>query len=245
MPERTTEAIVLRRSDSGESDRRVTLLTDELGKLDVIARGARKAGSRLAGSTEPLSRIRATLVAGQHRWFLTQVEPVTAYPGIRKDLERIEAAAALLELARESVPYESPAEGVYAAVDEGLAALAKADDWRPALVWGLLRLLEVEGQAASWCRDVESGNPPPTNPAWVSPSAGGLVDAETQDGFLVRVEALIGLDRTAELDQAPVFIKHVDDCLDALLRFWRAVLDARLPACETLARGLRVGSDLG
>jgi DNA repair protein RecO len=221
------------------------LLTDQIGKVDVIAKGARKAGSRLAASTEPITRIRATLAAGQHRWFLTQVEPVTSYPRIRESLDRIEAAAALLEIARESLPYESPAEEVFQALDAGLSVLSNAEDWRPALTWALLRLMDVEGQAASWSRDVETGLPAGSNPGWVSPSAGGLVVAQTGDAYPVSVEALIGLDRTSELASPPAFLKRSAECLDALLRFWLCTLDARLPACEALARGLRAEADLG
>lgn len=46
-----TQAIVLRRTNYGESDRILNLLTPE-GKVSVIARGVRKEKSRLAGSIE-------------------------------------------------------------------------------------------------------------------------------------------------------------------------------------------------
>ncbi|MBI1755525.1 MAG: recombination protein O N-terminal domain-containing protein, partial [Fimbriimonas ginsengisoli] len=40
MSERTVTAIVLRRRDSGESDRRLILFTPEEGKIEAIAKGA-------------------------------------------------------------------------------------------------------------------------------------------------------------------------------------------------------------
>ena len=49
-----THAIVLRRTNYGESDRILSLLTPE-GKIAVLARGVRKEKSRLAGGIELFS----------------------------------------------------------------------------------------------------------------------------------------------------------------------------------------------
>ena len=54
MPTYLTEGVVLRRVDYGEADRILTVLTREHGKIGVIARGVRKAGSRLAGAYRPV-----------------------------------------------------------------------------------------------------------------------------------------------------------------------------------------------
>ena len=43
-----TDGVILRRVDYGESDRVLTVLTRDHGKLGVIARGVRKPGSRMA-----------------------------------------------------------------------------------------------------------------------------------------------------------------------------------------------------
>lgn len=47
-----TEAIILRRTNYGEADRILTLLTSEKGKLSAIAKGVRKPKSKLAGGLE-------------------------------------------------------------------------------------------------------------------------------------------------------------------------------------------------
>ena len=61
----TVEAIVLRRRDSGESDRRLTIFSRELGKIDVVAKGAKKPTSRLRGVSEPLNVGRFTYASGK------------------------------------------------------------------------------------------------------------------------------------------------------------------------------------
>ena len=52
MPSYNVSAVVLHRVVSGEADRILTLYTREQGKISAIAKGARKAGSRLSGATE-------------------------------------------------------------------------------------------------------------------------------------------------------------------------------------------------
>ena len=51
MKSKKVLAIVLRRTDFGEADRIVNLLTSE-GKISAIARGARRQKSKLAGGIE-------------------------------------------------------------------------------------------------------------------------------------------------------------------------------------------------
>ena len=52
MPTYQADAIVLRRLDYGETDRIVTLLTREYGKLGAIAKGARKGKSKVGAALD-------------------------------------------------------------------------------------------------------------------------------------------------------------------------------------------------
>ena len=55
---RSSRAIVLRWRSYGESDKIATLLTEDLGKLTGIAKGAKNSRRRFANSLEPLARVR-------------------------------------------------------------------------------------------------------------------------------------------------------------------------------------------
>ncbi len=239
----TARAIVLRRSDSGESDRRIVVLTAESGKLDLVAKGARKAGSRLAGSSEPLVQAVFTWAAGRHRRFVTQVQPVTSYPGLRKDFSRLSAALALVELVDVSLPYESPAPEVLTVLETGLGALAGPGPWEAALAWTLATLLEAEGIHPEWTTCAVSGQPLAENPAWVSPRAGGYVRAELAAPFPdrtpVTAETLIALRRLGEIQSPPPALRGASECLETLFQFWRATLERPLSALEAVLRELR------
>ena len=239
--EATSEAVVLRRTGSGEADRRLTLFTEPFGKLDVVAKGAKKPGSRLAGSSEPLVRAVFTWAEGRVRRFVTQVQPITSYPRLRADYDKTASALSLLELFAVSTPFESPLVGLYSILVTSLEAMEESDDALPALVWGQSRLLDAEGVHPDWTAYVDTGGPLLDNPTWVSPSVGGPVSTAQAylhaDGFPASAEVLIALKKVAEREAPPVRLRHSQECLSVLFRFWRHVLGERLPATESLIRG--------
>ena len=55
MKQLQTEGIVLSRTDYGEADRIINILTPEQGKIALMARGVRKPKSKLAGGIELFS----------------------------------------------------------------------------------------------------------------------------------------------------------------------------------------------
>src|SRR5919198_573684 len=82
----TTEAIILRRVDFGEADRILTIMTPEMGKLRVIAKGARKITSRKAGHVELFTRVRLLLARGRNFDIVSQAETIEPYRPVRDDL---------------------------------------------------------------------------------------------------------------------------------------------------------------
>lgn len=101
-PELRAEAIVLGVIDYGDSDRVVTLLTRERGKLPAFAAGARKSKRRFAGALEPFTRLGVRLSEGKGElFFLSSCEVLSAHAGLREDLARIGHAGYAAELSRE------------------------------------------------------------------------------------------------------------------------------------------------
>ena len=65
MNQLTTQGIVLRRTDFGEADRILTVLTPANGKLSLMARGARRSKSKLAGGIELFSTSDLVYIQGK------------------------------------------------------------------------------------------------------------------------------------------------------------------------------------
>lgn len=93
-----TRGLVLRRRDYSDADRILTVFTPRLGKLQLIAKGARKTKSRKAGHVELFTH--AMLQVAQARtWdIITEAETVESFRGIRRDLDAIARAGYVCEL---------------------------------------------------------------------------------------------------------------------------------------------------
>lgn len=65
MNQLVTTAIILHRTDYGEADRILSLLTPEYGKLALIAKGVRRVKSKLAGGIELFSVSEITFIKGR------------------------------------------------------------------------------------------------------------------------------------------------------------------------------------
>lgn len=86
------KAIVLRRTNYGEADRVLQLLTSK-GKMSVIAKGVRREKSRLAGGIELLSICEVVIVSGKGDLaVLTSSRLVKFYRHIMDDYDKLQFA---------------------------------------------------------------------------------------------------------------------------------------------------------
>jgi DNA repair protein RecO (recombination protein O) len=103
-----TEAIVLRLTDYGEADRIVSLFTLEQGKLQGIARGAKRSRKRFGGALEPFAHLKLQVQHGSGLATLLSADIVGVFTGIRGDLGKIGTAAYACELVDRLTPDEDP-----------------------------------------------------------------------------------------------------------------------------------------
>ena len=91
MKMRRTKAIVIRRTNYQEADRILQLLTPEYGVISVIARGARREKSKLAGGIELFARCEVTIGDGKGSLgILTSSRLEQFYGNILHDYERLQ-----------------------------------------------------------------------------------------------------------------------------------------------------------
>lgn len=99
-----SEAIVLAAMDYGESDRIVTLLGRECGKVRVIARHGKTSRKRFSGALEVFARLQVRLVLKEGLSSLRGADIITVFPGIRRDLARIAHAGYACEVIDRLLP---------------------------------------------------------------------------------------------------------------------------------------------
>ena len=94
----TTQALVLREVQYKESDKILTVLTREAGKVTVKARGCRRKGSRMAAACQLLAYSEMTLYE-KGRWtMLDAADTIELFDGLRQDLTALSLAAYFAEL---------------------------------------------------------------------------------------------------------------------------------------------------
>lgn len=81
-----TSALILKRRDFGEADRLLTVLSPTHGKLDVIAKGARKPISTKTGHVELFTSADMLISKGRDLDIMTQVEMTNPFLHLREDL---------------------------------------------------------------------------------------------------------------------------------------------------------------
>ena len=113
MPAYSTTAVVLRRLNYGETDKILTLFSPDKGRFSAIAKGARKAISRLSGATEVLTVTRFGLASGKSLEIVTQCEVQDAFSSLRTDLNRLAHGLYLADLLDHSVEDHAPNPALY------------------------------------------------------------------------------------------------------------------------------------
>ena len=81
-----TKALVLRETAYKESDKMLTLLTQEAGKLSASARGCRRKGSALAAGCQLLAWSDMVLYEYRGRWTVQEAAVEREFRGVREDL---------------------------------------------------------------------------------------------------------------------------------------------------------------
>jgi len=96
-----TQALCLRKSDFGESDLVVHLLTPRTGRITAIAKGARRSTRRFPGTLDFFNVLRVEIATVRRAGPMARLEHarlVHAFAGLRTDPARFALASYLLEL---------------------------------------------------------------------------------------------------------------------------------------------------
>lgn len=89
---RLVQGLVLRRQPYREHDLVIGLFSREEGYLELIARGARKAGSKLAGHLEPFTLSEVMVIGGRNKDYAASAINSRAFLDIKTDLVKLELA---------------------------------------------------------------------------------------------------------------------------------------------------------
>jgi DNA repair protein RecO len=151
-----TTAIILSRTDYGEADRIITLLTPDYGKLTLLARGVRRVKSKLAGGIELFSVSEITFIKGRGEvGTLVSTRLVQHYDRIVSDLDRTMLGYELIKKMHRATEDE-PETAYFTLMRQTFEALNDlAADSRLVQLWFLMQLLQLDGYAPNLETDTD------------------------------------------------------------------------------------------
>ncbi|MBI2858864.1 MAG: DNA repair protein RecO [Chloroflexi bacterium] len=173
-----TEAVVLRRIESGEADRIITLFTPEHGKVKAIARGVRKPKSKLAGTVEMFTHCSLQISRGHGLDVIGQGEAIHPFLPLKTDLNRSSCAFYLVDLVNRFTEERQENAQLFGLLVSKLVELCDAAATEIVIRHFEVDLLQLMGYRPNLrhCVDCNSIIEPKTNA--FSPAGGGLICPE-------------------------------------------------------------------
>ena len=242
------EAIVTHRSDWGEADRLLTVLSRERGKLRLNAKGARKVGSRKSGHVELFVRSSMLIAKGRGDIdIVSQVETIDAYRGLREDLTRSTYAHYAVELIDPFAEEGSEQPELFSLLAETLKWIETTDNLPLTARYFELQLLTLAGFQPQVFFCAGQGEPlqaiaPDEFYGWSPASGGALCPAHAQersDSSRLSLNALKVLRHTLRTDYANFTALTVRDAVlseveQVMLRYIQYVLERKVRSVEFL-----------
>lgn len=149
-----TLAYVLRRTNYGEADRILNIITPG-GKMSAIAKGVRKEKSKLAGGIEMFSLVELNIHSGKSDlWTITSAKMLKYYSNLLVDLEKMELMAMILK--KISVAAEnSENEEYFKIVDQTMKALDRGVFNEITEAWFYLNFAKAMGEQVNLFFDLD------------------------------------------------------------------------------------------
>ena len=118
-----TKGIVLRATATKEVDYILSILTDPLGRIAVVACGARRKGSRIAAGSELLAFSELVLYQRGNWYYLDEASTITLFDGIRQDIELLSLASYFAEMTECVTAEDEPVPEILSLLLNSLYAL--------------------------------------------------------------------------------------------------------------------------
>lgn len=156
MKQLLTKGIVLSRTDFGEADRIITVLTPDQGKLRLMAKGVRRVKSKLAGGIELFSISDITYLPGRGDiGTLVSTRLDMHYGNIIKDIDRVQLGYELIKQLNKATE-DNPEEDYFHLLNESFEGLNNQNiDLELIKIWFQAQLLKLSGHTPNLQTDTE------------------------------------------------------------------------------------------
>src|SRR5258706_5045924 len=120
--------IVIRSVDSGEADKFISIISENHGLGNFVARGARRISSKKAPNLDLFNLVKFQAGRGESPHFLNQAESVAYYPGLKSDYAKVGLSLTIAEILAHTLPGDVEDREIFLSFKNFLEAVEKAPD---------------------------------------------------------------------------------------------------------------------
>lgn len=106
----TVTGVIIRDIQLGDNDKIITVLTREIGLIEVTCKGAMKITSKASSAIGLFMFSKLCVNMSKNRYYLNSAEPINTFYNIRLDVEKFALASYFAEIIRYSVLFEQPCD---------------------------------------------------------------------------------------------------------------------------------------
>jgi DNA repair protein RecO (recombination protein O) len=141
-----TQALILKRRDFGEADRLLTVLTPQHGRINALAKGARRPISKQTGHVEAFTLVDMLVSRGRDLFIITQAEVVNPFINLRDDLHKSAYANYIAELTTSfTFEEDTHTQRIFDLLHNTLDRINQGDEPRLAVRYFELQVLDDAG----------------------------------------------------------------------------------------------------
>lgn len=147
MPLIKTSGIILNNYPLGEQDRMVEIFSEDFGRIQGVAKGARSFKNRFGGSLEPFTHCKFNLFKKRNGGFyrIESADIVGSFKNIREDLSLLLFTSSMVDTLRKLTPLEDPGRGIFTLLHKSLEKIAAGGQPDKVLSCYQTRLLYISG----------------------------------------------------------------------------------------------------
>lgn len=119
----TVEGVILKIADLGESDRFITLLTSDRGKITCIGKNLRTLKSRRNTQLELMSRIQAKIWKSRHNYYLDECKLEERFGDLKKNLKSMASGIFMIEATERLIGEEDHFPNLYDLLKQTLSLI--------------------------------------------------------------------------------------------------------------------------
>ena len=128
--------IVVRVVDSGEADKYVSIISENHGLVQLMARGVRRPTSKKSPHLDLFNLIRFSVGRGDVTRYINQVESISFFPRLKSDYSKVGISMTIAEILTNTLPVDVEDREIFLSLKAFLVGLEAAEDKKGVNVLG-------------------------------------------------------------------------------------------------------------